>query len=807
MPVRSSSPAAPFPVADEFTVNSVTAGDQFDPVVTALAGGGYVILWASGSAAQNGTPSSLRAQRLDADGNKVGAEIVVDSSVNTFRDYRIEALNGGGFAVTWADNIPGDGGNGSNGAFGISAQLYSAAGAALGGPIQVNTTTNLAQDRVEIAELTDGKFVLVWQSAFSTDIRAQIFNADGSRFGSEFPVNETDTFEQLVPRITALNNGGFVVTWEDHSAAGGAGKFGIADQIDVRAQFYDSTGAEIGLELLVNSTTGAAQNGQRIITLAGGNVLIAWNDWSPGATGADVRAQLFDPAGNRVGGEFLINGAGTGAQTQPVLTALAGGGFVAAWFDDNGQVAPHLQVFEPTGNRVGSEVVVRPPDTVGRGVQTIVALADGGFVVGYDRSPSNNVFDMDAYMQVFTHTGALVGSATALHTDLSGNQSLGTFAIGADGRMLAVWMQGTSLSTDAADLDVKARLFDSGVYRDGDDTAEGLTGTSGVDVIYGFGGDDSIFGLAGNDYLNGGTGVDYLDGGSGNDTFYVDNANDVVVEAVGGGNDRVAALASYRLAAGVEVETLEAMDINGTAPFTLGGNEFAQRIVGNAGSNIIDGAGGNDRLEGGAGDDYLVGGTGADLMFGDSGNDTYYVDNAGDTIVERAGDGNDRVATSVSFQLTAGADVQLFEAINSTDTTALQLVGNDAAQTIVGNAGDNLIDGGIGSDTLYGLAGIDTFRFATALGAGNVDRLQDFQSGTDRIALDDAVFTTLTPGALPAGAFVIGTSAADADDRIIYDQATGRLFYDSDGNGAAAAVQFATLNAGQSLAASDFTVI
>src|SRR6185369_14702028 len=121
--------------------------------------------------------------------------------------------------------------------------------------------------------------------------------------------------------------------------------------------------------------------------------------------------------------------------------------------------------------------------------------------------------------------------------------------------------------------------------------------------------------------------------------------------------------------------------------------EFAQRIVGNAGSNIIDGGGGNDRLEGGAGDDYLVGGTGADLMFGDSGNDTYYVDNAGDTIVERAGDGNDRVATSVSFTLTAGADVQLFEAINSTDTTALQLVGNDAAQTIVGNAGDNLIDG------------------------------------------------------------------------------------------------------------------
>jgi serralysin len=74
--------------------------------------------------------------------------------------------------------------------------------------------------------------------------------------------------------------------------------------------------------------------------------------------------------------------------------------------------------------------------------------------------------------------------------------------------------------------------------------------------------------------------------------------------------------------------------------------------------------------------------------------------------------------------------------------------------------------------------------------------------------LDHNVFTALASGGLPAGAFVVGTAAADADDRILYDTATGALFYDSDGTGAAAAIQFATLSSKPlTLAAGDFLVI
>ena len=59
-------------------------------------------------------------------------------------------------------------------------------------------------------------------------------------------------------------------------------------------------------------------------------------------------------------------------------------------------------------------------------------------------------------------------------------------------------------------------------------------------------------------------------------------------------------------------------------------------------------------------------------------------------------------------------------------------------------------------------------------------------------------------GTLDAAAFHAGTAAADANDRIIYNSATGEIFYDSDGTGAAAQVLFATVTAGTNLTAANF---
>jgi serralysin len=103
--------------------------------------------------------------------------------------------------------------------------------------------------------------------------------------------------------------------------------------------------------------------------------------------------------------------------------------------------------------------------------------------------------------------------------------------------------------------------------------------------------------------------------------------------------------------------------------------------------------------------------------------------------------------------------------------------------------------------------------FDTALGHGNIDSILDFNVADDAIGLDSAVFTALTMNAgvdlrgLYASEFRVGTRAMDTSDHIIYNNQTGALLYDSDGVGAAAAVQFASVGVGLSISSYDFYVM
>ena len=97
---------------------------------------------------------------------------------------------------------------------------------------------------------------------------------------------------------------------------------------------------------------------------------------------------------------------------------------------------------------------------------------------------------------------------------------------------------------------------------------------------------------------------------------------------------------------------------------------------------------------------------------------------------------------------------------------------------------------------------------ATLNAATNVDTILDFSVLDDTILLENAIFAKLTTtGTLNSGFFRVGSAAADADDYIIYNNSTGALFYDADGNGAGAAIQFAKLSAGLALTHDNFVVV
>ena len=88
-----------------------------------------------------------------------------------------------------------------------------------------------------------------------------------------------------------------------------------------------------------------------------------------------------------------------------------------------------------------------------------------------------------------------------------------------------------------------------------------------------------IFGNTGGNLLDGGAGSDALLGGAGSDAYFVDNANDTVVENLDEGSDTVFATAHFGLAANVENLILQgAADLQGY------GNSQGNVIYGNAGT-------------------------------------------------------------------------------------------------------------------------------------------------------------------------------------------------------------------------------
>src|SRR5215475_3762499 len=276
----------------------------------------------------------------------------------------------------------------------------------------------------------------------------------------------------------------------------------------------------------------------------------------------------------------------------------------------------------------------------------------------------------------------------------------------------------------------------------GDNGANVLEGRGGNDTLDGGGGADTLYGHSGNDTLAGGRGGDVLDGGSGTDTAsYEESAAGVVVSLLtnpGQGGDAARdTLVSIENLIGSAYDDILRGDGGDNLLLGLDGNNTLYGFGGTDGlyggedTDTLLGMGGVDILKGFGGADTLDGGVLGDTMLGGDGDDTYYVDDTADVASEQAGEGTfDRVRTSTTYSLAAGSEVEVLETQNQAGTTALDLVGNEFANTIVGNDGQNTIVGGLGQDTMTGNGGGDTFVWvstAETLPAGDAaDVVTDF---------------------------------------------------------------------------------
>lgn len=119
-----------------------------------------------------------------------------------------------------------------------------------------NTLTN-AQGTSDVATDNDGNHIYVWESDAQTpdnDLNGIFFRRFDSKGvaidASDTLVNTTTTLDQSNPVVAADTNGNFVVAWEGN---------GTGDTGGIFLQAFNSAGAPVGSEVLVNTTTAGTQ--------------------------------------------------------------------------------------------------------------------------------------------------------------------------------------------------------------------------------------------------------------------------------------------------------------------------------------------------------------------------------------------------------------------------------------------------------------------------------------------------------------------------------------------------------------------
>ena len=265
----------------------------------------------------------------------------------------------------------------------------------------------------------------------------------------------------VAPRAAALSNGNYVVVYQDEFASS------ISDR-DIKFSIATQAGA-----LLINggivANTGDDETEPDVTALAGGGFVAVWTRENGDSSGEGIKARVFDNNGAQVVAEFTVNTTTAGNQNEPEITALPDGGFVVVWDDDNASVI-RGQRFDANGNKVGHEFIAGSLGFEDNPV--VAALGDGRFIAGFHQYSG----DDDIHGTIFDPRG----------THIEG--------------------------TNAKDV-LTSRKGGADVF-----------GKNGSDILLGFKGDDGLHGGKGNDKLAGGLGKDTLWGNKGHDKFVFDLA-------------------------------------------------------------------------------------------------------------------------------------------------------------------------------------------------------------------------------------------------------------------------------------------
>lgn len=276
------------------------------------------------------------------------------------------------------------------------------------------------------------KYIVTWTDgnadASGNGIFGQIYDSTGAIVGTEFLINTTTASDQRFSNIATIGTDKFVVTWDDPT-----------NKVLAQIYSYDDTNGliPVGSEISVSSL--GVQNYPSVASMSNGNFVIVWDDSVVTTDGLDgsgtgVFGQIFDSSGTKIGSEFQINSYISNEQHQSAVTGL-GENFIVTWksYGQDGDVDGVFgQIFDNLAMPISDEFQINTTVFSEQNNPSITSLGNDKFIVTWDSLGQDDIDgNYGVYTQLFyinKDSELVSGDLTFTDFDIAGTDAYLTHA-------------------------------------------------------------------------------------------------------------------------------------------------------------------------------------------------------------------------------------------------------------------------------------------------------------------------------------------------------------------------------------------
>jgi len=299
--------------SEPLKVNTYDADAQHSPKVAINDDGSFMVAWLSEEEPEPGDGflrPVVRSQLFDASGTHDGDEQLLSSLdllITIHKRFDMDVLPSGDYIVVWRSSQTPEPGDSSDS---IQGRRVGLDGIPVGGQFQVNSTMTSASERYPgVTALSDGGFLVTWAEP---QVHGRRFTQDFAPLGNDFQINTFITGDETRTVVDRHDDGRVLVVWQDEEESG--------DEAEIRARLYSPELVPIGNDFRINMLTADSQQEPEVAAYGKEGFFVVWESRVTGGNDVEpnsIEGRIVTGNNQFAGAQFLVNSWILDSQNDP----------------------------------------------------------------------------------------------------------------------------------------------------------------------------------------------------------------------------------------------------------------------------------------------------------------------------------------------------------------------------------------------------------------------------------------------------------------------------------------------------------